>query len=152
MGLHDTIVDALREVHDPCCADRGLSVVDMGLVDDIRIEAGRAKVDLVLTSGWCPFMVPLVDAIRDRVAALDAVAGAEVRVVWDRAWTSDRLSDTARRALQFLPPPNQIADAGPATAGRRAASAQPPADPAVPRDAARPAMPSAPTPSPEVTS
>jgi metal-sulfur cluster biosynthetic enzyme len=40
--LRETITDALRDVSDPCCADRGLSVVDMGLIDDIRIDGERA--------------------------------------------------------------------------------------------------------------
>jgi metal-sulfur cluster biosynthetic enzyme len=114
VDLRTEIVDALRDVYDPCCEDRGLSVVDMGLIEDIRVADGRASVDLVLTSGWCPFMVPLVETIRERVAALRTVADADIRVVWDTAWTSGRLSPLARERLQFLPPPNQITGAGPA--------------------------------------
>jgi metal-sulfur cluster biosynthetic enzyme len=116
MDQRADIVDALRDVYDPCCEDRGLSVVDMGLIEDIRVEEGRASVDLVLTSGWCPFMVPLVETIRERVAAVATVADADVRVVWDTAWTSVRLSSVARKRLQFLPPPNQIAGAEPVAA------------------------------------
>ena len=116
MDQRAEIVDALRDVYDPCCEDRGLSVVDMGLIEDIRVDDGRASVDLVLTSGWCPFMVPLVETIRERVAALPAIADADVRVVWDTAWTSGRLSPVARARLQFLPPPNQITAAGAAAA------------------------------------
>lgn len=106
------IADALRDVYDPCCEDRGLSVVDMGLIEDIDVDADHARIDLVLTSGWCPFMVPLVDTIRQRVAALPGVGDAEVRVVWDTAWSSDRLSATARDRLHFLPPPSQLSDHG----------------------------------------
>ena len=112
--VEQTIIAALRDVHDPCCAERGLSVVDMGLVEDIRVDAEGATVDLVLTSGWCPFMVPLVDTIRSRIDELALGRPTDVRVVWDRAWTSARLSDTARQRLQFLPPPNQVGRDGPA--------------------------------------
>jgi metal-sulfur cluster biosynthetic enzyme len=114
--LRETITDALRDVYDPCCADRGLSVVDMGLIDHIAVDGDQTTVDLVLTSGWCPFVVPLLDTIRRRIADLDLVRPIDVRVVWDRAWTSDRLSPLARQRLQFLPPPNQIPDGGPALA------------------------------------
>jgi metal-sulfur cluster biosynthetic enzyme len=123
MDQRADIVDALRDVYDPCCEDRGLSVVDMGLIEDIRVEDGRASVDLVLTSGWCPFMVPLVETIRARVAAVSTVADADVRVVWDTAWTSGRLSPVARERLQFLPPPNQITGAGPVAAAAAPVSA-----------------------------
>jgi metal-sulfur cluster biosynthetic enzyme len=114
--LRELITDALRDVYDPCCADRGLSVVDMGLIDDIHIDGERATVDLVLTSGWCPFVVPLVDTIKARLADLEVVHDADVRVVWDRVWSAERLSRTARQRLQFLPQPNQIAGGGAATA------------------------------------
>lgn len=107
-----TILEALREVYDPCCEDRGLSVVDMGLIEDIRVADGEARVDLVLTSGWCPFMVPLVERIRERVAQVAAVTDADVQLVWDPAWTTARLSPLARERLQFLPPPSQV-QAGP---------------------------------------
>jgi metal-sulfur cluster biosynthetic enzyme len=112
-NLREQITDALRDVYDPCCADRGLSVVDMGLIDDIAVDGEHATVDLVLTSGWCPFVVPLLDTIRARIAELDLGQPTDVRVVWDRPWTSDRLSETARQRLQFLPPPNQITEGGP---------------------------------------
>ena len=40
------------EVYDPCCADREISIVDMGVVEDVRCTGGRVDVDLVLTTGW----------------------------------------------------------------------------------------------------
>jgi metal-sulfur cluster biosynthetic enzyme len=113
MDRHTQVMDALREVYDPCCEDRRLSVVDMGLIEDIRLEEGSASIDLVLTSGWCPFMVPLVDTIRDRIAAVPDITDAEVTIVWDTAWTSERLSPVARERLHFLPPPSALPD-GPA--------------------------------------
>jgi metal-sulfur cluster biosynthetic enzyme len=119
MDTATTIMDALRDVYDPCCEDRQLSVVDMGLIEDIHVDDDRAAIDLVLTSGWCPFMVPLVDTIRDRISALPSVADVDVRLVWDTAWTSDRLTPLARERLEFLPPPNATAggDPVPMTAG-----------------------------------
>ena len=111
--LRETITDALRDVYDPCCADRGLSIVDMGLIDDIRVDGdGHATIELVLTSGWCPFVVPLLDTIKDRLAHLDACHDTDVRVVWDRVWSSTRMSPVARQRLQFLPPPSQVAGGG----------------------------------------
>ena len=50
------LIDALREVYDPCCADRGINIVDMGVVEDVRQQGSHVEVDLVLTTGWCPFV------------------------------------------------------------------------------------------------
>ena len=95
----DTILGALRDVHDPCCADRGISIVDMGVVEDVRVDAGRVEVDLVLTTGWCPFVASMSDAIPERLRAVDGVRDVHVQVVWDPVWTEERLSPSAREKL-----------------------------------------------------
>jgi metal-sulfur cluster biosynthetic enzyme len=92
----EQIVDALRDVYDPCCADRGVSIVDMGVVEDVRVHGAHVDVDLVLTTGWCPFVST---AIPERLRQMDGVETVEVRTVWDPVWTMDRLSESAREKL-----------------------------------------------------
>jgi metal-sulfur cluster biosynthetic enzyme len=93
------LIDALREVYDPCCADRGISIVDMGVVEDVRLDGSHVDVELVLTTGWCPFVASMSNAIPDRLKRLDDVETVDVKVVWDPVWTMDRLSDSAREKL-----------------------------------------------------
>ncbi|HYB30496.1 MAG TPA: metal-sulfur cluster assembly factor [Solirubrobacteraceae bacterium] len=95
----DTVRGALRDVYDPCCADRGISIVDMGVVEDVRVAGGHVEVDLVLTTGWCPFVASMSTAIPERLEALDGIESVDVRVVWDPVWTQDRLSESAREKL-----------------------------------------------------
>jgi metal-sulfur cluster biosynthetic enzyme len=95
------LLDALRDVHDPCCADRGISIVDMGVVEEVRIDGGHVEVDLLPTTGWCPFIATMTDAIPDRLRRLDGVEGVDVRVVWDPMWTPDRLSRSAQDKLSM---------------------------------------------------
>jgi metal-sulfur cluster biosynthetic enzyme len=96
--------DALAGVYDPCCREKGISVLDMGLVRSVRVEDGMATVELLLTSGWCPFAAGVLTEVRDQIR------GAFVSIVWDEAWTTDRLSARARDLLRFLPPPAAVAD------------------------------------------
>ena len=95
------LIDALREVYDPCCADRGISIVDMGVVEDVRLDGSHVDVDLVLTTGWCPFVASMSDAIPAALRDLDGVEGVEVRVLFDPVWTPERLSESAARALHM---------------------------------------------------
>ena len=67
----ERVLDALRDVYDPCCADRGISVVDMGVVEDVHVDGSHVRVDLVLTTGWCPFVASMSDAIPARLRELD---------------------------------------------------------------------------------
>jgi metal-sulfur cluster biosynthetic enzyme len=104
------IARALRGVYDPCCRDKGISVVDMGLLHRARIADGVAYVELLLTSGWCPFASRVLADIESAVTGLPGISRADVRVVWDRAWDETRLSDDARAKLRFMPVPAQVAD------------------------------------------
>jgi metal-sulfur cluster biosynthetic enzyme len=104
------VMEALRTVYDPCCREQGISVVDMGLIDSVRFDGGEARLELVLTSGWCPFAVELLTTVRERIEALPGVAGAEVEILWEKGWGSERLSADAARKLRFLPDPASVPD------------------------------------------
>lgn len=99
---------ALSGVVDPCCRERGISVVDMGLVRSVEIDDGQVAVDLLLTSGWCPFQVDLVHTVTEALESLPDVDGASVRITLDEVWTSARMSDRATAALRFLPEPAEV--------------------------------------------
>lgn len=103
-------IDALADVYDPCCREKGISVVDMGLLHRVSVTDGHARVELLLTSGWCPFAARVLTDVRERVEALPEVDTAEVEVVWDEAWTTERLSENARAKLRFLPDPAAVPD------------------------------------------
>lgn len=107
----EAIVGALESVIDPCCRERGISVVDMGLVRSVEVAAdGAARIEIMLTSGWCPFQVDLVDEIGAAVEALEGVDAAEVTISLEEAWSTARLSDGARAKLRFLPEPGEVDD------------------------------------------
>lgn len=93
------LIDALRDVYDPCCADRGLSIVDMGVVEDVHVEGSHVRVDLVPTTGWCPFVANMSSAIPDRLRRFAGVDTVDVRIVWEPVWTMERLSPSAREKL-----------------------------------------------------
>ena len=100
--------EALAEVYDPCCRDQRISVVDMGLLRSVSVHDGHARVELLLTSGWCPFASRVLTDVQQVVADQPGVASCEVEIVWDEAWTTDRLSESAVRKLRFLPEPAAV--------------------------------------------
>ena len=102
--------DALAGVYDPCCQEKGISVLDMGLVRSAQVEEGVAKVELLLTSGWCPFAARVLTEVKEQILGQPGITDADVSIVWDEAWTTDRLSPRARDILRFLPSPAAVAD------------------------------------------
>jgi metal-sulfur cluster biosynthetic enzyme len=110
MAIPAWAVRALSDVYDPCCREKGISVVDMGLLRSVTVTGRHARVELVLTSGWCPFASRVLSDVEDAIVAQSGVESAEVEVVWDEAWTTDRLSASAARKLRLLPDPTAVPD------------------------------------------
>jgi metal-sulfur cluster biosynthetic enzyme len=109
-AVPDWAVRALSEVYDPCCREKGISVVDMGLLRSVTLLDGHARIELLLTSGWCPFAARVLTDVEAAVRTQPGVDSCEVEVVWDEAWTPDRLSESASRTLRFLPSPTAVVD------------------------------------------
>ncbi len=109
-GVDESVRHVLSDVFDPCCRDKGISVVDMGLLHRAEINDGQARVELMLTSGWCPFAVSVLTDVEIAVLTLPGVDTVQVDLVWDEPWTPARLSDSARTKLRFLPDPATVHD------------------------------------------
>jgi len=100
LSLRPKIVDALCSVYDP---EIPVSIWELGLVYDIAIDADRrVHVRMTLTAPACPAAQALPLEVERAVRAVEGVADATVEVVWDPAWSADRMSDAARLQLGFL--------------------------------------------------
>jgi metal-sulfur cluster biosynthetic enzyme len=97
----ETVIGALDNCFDPCCRERRISVVDMGLIESIEIRAREVKIEMVLTTGWCPFASRLLEMVEEEVGALPGVEAVDVEVVWDPTWTPKRMSAGAREKLRL---------------------------------------------------
>ena len=95
----EAVIRVLDNCYDPCCQERKISVVDMGLIESIDIDARRVRIEMVLTTGWCPFASRLLEMVEEEVGALETVDRVEVEVVWDPTWTPQRMSNSAREKL-----------------------------------------------------
>lgn len=97
----EAVIGALDNCFDPCCRERRISVVDMGLIESIEILDKKVRVEMVLTTGWCPFASRLLGMVEEEVGALPGVEKVDVEVVWDPTWTPARMSEGAREKLRL---------------------------------------------------
>ena len=95
--MHE-LLEALRDVEDP---EMPVSIVDLGIVYDVRREAGRVVVDLTFTAMGCPAADFILEDVRDRLLREPEVREVVVNVVWDPPWTSARLTQAGREALEM---------------------------------------------------
>jgi metal-sulfur cluster biosynthetic enzyme len=97
----EAVIGALENCFDPCCQERRISVMDMGLIEAIEIRGREVKLEMVLTTGWCPFAARLLEMVEEEVGALPGVEEVDVEVVWDPTWTPQRMSAGAREKLRL---------------------------------------------------
>lgn len=94
------IVDALKTVFDP---EIPINIYDLGLIYKINQETnGNVHIEMSLTAPGCPVAGILPQQAADAVAAIDGTGLVDVEVVWEPAWTLDRLSEDARMMLEML--------------------------------------------------
>ncbi len=91
--------DALREVMDP---EIPISLVDLGLIYDVRREGARVEVDLTFTATACPCMAFIHFDIQDRLQREPGVDEVKVNEVWTPAWTKARISPEGREMLKTM--------------------------------------------------
>ena len=97
----EAVIQALDNCYDPCCQERKISVVDMGLIESISIQDQNVKIEMVLTTGWCPFASRLLEMVEEEVGRLPGVESVKVEVIWDPTWTPERMSAEAREKLKL---------------------------------------------------
>ncbi len=103
MVTADAVWEALSEIPDPEIPV--ISLVDLGVVKNVEVENECVRIDFTPTFLGCPALEPMQRAMEAKVAELGG--RAEVRVVLDDSWSSDRITAEGReklRAAGFAPP------------------------------------------------
>ncbi len=106
----EQVVKVLQTCYDPCCKERAVSIVELGLIHGVKVaENGRdVRVELLLTSGWCPFSAHLLQMIDETLHGIEGIGEVDTEIVWNTVWTPERMSASAKAKLtlpmaQLLP-------------------------------------------------
>ncbi|MCX6793898.1 MAG: metal-sulfur cluster assembly factor [Candidatus Gottesmanbacteria bacterium] len=90
----------LKNIPDP---EIGVSLWDLGLIYDIKIDkkSGNVEILITLTTIGCPLFEQIADPIREAVGKLKGVKHVEVTLTFEPPWTVDRMSKEAKAQLGF---------------------------------------------------
>lgn len=88
---------ALSEVQDP---EMPVNLVDLGVIYDVRDDAGVVEVDLTFTAMGCPASEFILDDVRERLLREEGVREVRVNVVWNPPWSTERMTQAGRDALE----------------------------------------------------
>jgi len=97
--LSAEIVAALKTVFDP---EIPADIYELGLIYKVDISDERAvDVTMTLTTPNCPAAGELPTQVENAIASVPGVGVVNVNLVWDPAWSPDRMSDEARLVLNM---------------------------------------------------
>lgn len=102
----DDVFAALRDCYDP---ELPVNIVDLGLIYKVIVTPDpkskrafprhRVEVDITMTSKGCPSHTTIVEQVRNRLAGIPEISETLVNLVWEPAWSPDRISQKAREQL-----------------------------------------------------
>ena len=83
MSDKQAVLDALQIVDDP---ELEISIVELGLVYDVRFEDTHVEVDMTLTSPGCPVAPELMAAVHRSAQSTDGVESVKVNLTFSPPW------------------------------------------------------------------
>jgi metal-sulfur cluster biosynthetic enzyme len=87
--LQDRVRDRLRTVLDP---ETGRDLLAMGMIYGIQVdEGGHVAVQMTTTTRGCPLADFLRLGVEAALQSLDSVMSVDVQLVWEPAWSPDRM-------------------------------------------------------------
>ena len=95
---HAAVVAAIKTCYDP---EIPVDIYELGLIYDVRVDDGHARITMTLTSPMCPVAEILPAQVQETVRAAPGVSDAEIDLVWDPPWDPSMMSEAARLQLGF---------------------------------------------------
>lgn len=103
-----SIRQVLSQIIDP---EVGASIVDMGLIYDIRLGDNEVDIDMTMTSPACPMGEMILEDIDQTLHHyLPNGMSHKVNVVWDPPWDPSKMSPALRQRFQLDEDPDNIDD------------------------------------------
>jgi len=99
-SLEADVIAALRTVYDP---EIPVNIYDLGLIYKVRIDENKhAFIDMTLTAPGCPVAGTFPGIVAEKVRAVEGISDAAVELVWEPAWTQERMTEAARVELGLI--------------------------------------------------
>lgn len=97
--VRDLIIEKLCTVYDP---EIPVNVWDLGLIYDIEFpKPSEVLIHMTLTAPGCPIADEIVQQVHDVVMEVEGIDNVTVNLVFEPAWTPDRMSEVAKLELGY---------------------------------------------------
>ncbi len=99
LTLEERIIEALKSIYDP---EIPTNIYDLGLIYSLEVdETNRVQLQMTLTSPGCPVAQTFPQTVQEKILQVPGVTHAAVELVWEPAWTKERMSEVAKVQLDM---------------------------------------------------
>lgn len=90
------LMEKLAEVQDP---EMNISIVELGLVYDVKVIKSKAIVTMTLTSLGCPLFPVIEFSVKQKLKEIKGISDVQIILTFDPPWSFDKMSKEARIVL-----------------------------------------------------
>lgn len=103
-GLEQGIWDQLRTCFDP---EIPVNIVDLGLIYSLDIKpveggGNNVLIQMTLTAPGCGMGPVIASEARQKILTVEGVTEADVELVWEPAWSPERISEAGKQKLGMV--------------------------------------------------
>lgn len=104
----EDVLETLMLVVDP---ERGINIVDLGLVHGVEVDHGVASIEMTLTSPTSESKPAIEAGAEQRLKQrFPELAGVNLHIVWEPKWRDDFITAEGRLQLEAPPVPIPVRD------------------------------------------
>jgi len=92
----EQVLSKINEIPDP---DIGISLVELGLIYDVKIVKDEVEILMTLTTPFCPLAGTLEKQIKDKLGGKMKV---NIKFTFDPPWSVDKISEETKLKLGLL--------------------------------------------------
>jgi ring-1,2-phenylacetyl-CoA epoxidase subunit PaaD len=93
------VLGALDEIEDPEMPV--ISIVELGIVRDVKIDGDHVEVTLAPTFSGCPALSTITESVRNKIQSI-GFTDVSVKLCLDPPWSTDSISASGREKLKRM--------------------------------------------------
>jgi len=98
--IKDKVIVEIKKIYDP---EIPVNIYELGLIYKIDIDNNnKVNIDMTLTSPNCPVAESLPNEVKEKVKKIEGVSDVELKLVWEPAWTKDKMSEASKLELNLV--------------------------------------------------
>ena len=97
--IKNKVIEEIKKIYDP---EIPVNIYELGLIYKIEVDnKNKVNIDMTLTTPNCPVAESLPKQVKDTIMKVEGVSDVNLNLVWEPAWSKDKMSEAAKLELNL---------------------------------------------------